>query len=231
MKTLRPAQPSRRELPYLVVPMPGRGGGACAEGMVYGEVGDPRSPRPLLTQAVEQFAAMGQMVCQARRVAWLSETQLLAGHIDEAMPLAQRALELSHAHKERGHQAWILRLLGDIAVQCDPPQVKQSEAHYQQALALAEELGMRPLQAHCHRSLGTLYARIGQLEQVRAALATAIALYCAMDMTFRLPQAEAALGVGEATMMAAAHLSRGVRHRVSSPRSTLLTERRFSAKQ
>ena len=28
--------------------------------------------------------------------------------------------------------------------------VEQAEAYYQQALALAEELGMRPLQAHCH---------------------------------------------------------------------------------
>ena len=52
---------------------------------------------------------------------------------------------------------------------------------------------MRPLQAHCHRGLGTLYATIGQQEQARAALTTAIELYRAMDMTFWLPQAEAAL--------------------------------------
>ena len=52
---------------------------------------------------------------------------------------------------------------------------------------------MRPLQAHCHHGLGTLYARQGQQEQARAALATAIALYRDMEMTFWLPQAEAAL--------------------------------------
>jgi hypothetical protein len=52
---------------------------------------------------------------------------------------------------------------------------------------------MRPLAAHCHRGLGTLYATIGQQEQARAALTTAIELYRAMDMTFWLPQAEAAL--------------------------------------
>ena len=61
------------------------------------------------------------------------------------------------------------------------------------ALALADELGMRPLQAHCHRGLGTLYAKIGRLEQARAELSTAIDLYRAMEMTFWLPQAEAAL--------------------------------------
>jgi hypothetical protein len=52
---------------------------------------------------------------------------------------------------------------------------------------------MRPLQAHCHRSLGKLYATTSQHEQARAALTTAIVLYRTMEMTFWLPQAEAAL--------------------------------------
>ena len=52
---------------------------------------------------------------------------------------------------------------------------------------------MRPLQAHCHLGLGTLYAQIGRREQARAALTAATDLYRAMDMTFWLPQAEAAL--------------------------------------
>ena len=52
---------------------------------------------------------------------------------------------------------------------------------------------MRPLQAHCHRGLGTLYATAGQREQARAALSTAIEMYRAMEMTFWLPETEAAL--------------------------------------
>jgi len=75
----------------------------------------------------------------------------------------------------------------------EPLDVAQAEVHYRQALALAEEAGMRPLQAHCHRGLGTLYAMTGQRQQARATLATAIGLYRAMDMTFWLPEAEAAL--------------------------------------
>jgi Flp pilus assembly protein TadD len=75
----------------------------------------------------------------------------------------------------------------------DPPDVTSAAAHYQQALALAEALGMRPLQAHCHLGLGTLYRKTGQQKQARAKLSTALDLYRAMDMTFWLPQAEAAL--------------------------------------
>ncbi len=74
-----------------------------------------------------------------------------------------------------------------------PPEVEPAAGHYRQALALAEELGMRPLQAHCHRGLGTLYATTGQREQARAALSTAIEMYRAMEMTFWLPETEAAL--------------------------------------
>ena len=105
----------------------------------------------------------------------------------------RQALDLARQRKERGDEAHALHQLGVVHAHADPPDVAQAETHYQQALALAEELGMRPLQAHCHRGLGTLYAQTGQREQARAALAAAIALYRAMDMTFWLPQTEATL--------------------------------------
>ena len=119
---------------------------------------------------------------------------MLAGRLEEAYTHAERVLAHAREYQERGHQAYALRLLGEIAARHDPPQVEQAEAHYHEALILAEELGMRPLVAHCHHGLGTLYGRVGQAQQARAALGTAIALYRAMEMTFWLPQAEAVLG-------------------------------------
>ena len=148
---------------------------------------------PLLMRAMEQAITIERVDGQAFCCLSLGEAQMLAGHLEEAQALAERALALARAHQERGHQAYALRLLGDIAARREPPEVEQAEAHYQQALALAEELGMRPLQAHCHRSLGTLYINTGQREQARIELSTAIELYRDMDITFWLPQAEAAL--------------------------------------
>jgi hypothetical protein len=52
---------------------------------------------------------------------------------------------------------------------------------------------MHPLQAHCHRGLGTLYAEIDRREQACTELSAAIDLYRAVDMTFWLLQAEAAM--------------------------------------
>jgi tetratricopeptide (TPR) repeat protein len=148
---------------------------------------------PLLEQAVEQTTSIRVMVYHTLWVAWLSETYLLAGRMGDAIELAQRALDLSRERKERGTEAWALRLLGDIAAQRNPQESEQAAAYYRQALALAEELGMRPLLAHCHLGLGTLYGRMGRVGPARAALTAAIELYRAMDMTFWLPQAEAAL--------------------------------------
>ena len=95
------------------------------------------------------------------------------------------------SRRHAGTRRYALHQLGIVHAHADPPDVAQAEAYYQQALTLAEALGMRPLQAHCHCGPGTLYAKTGQREQARAAVATAIELYHAMGMTFWLPQAEA----------------------------------------
>jgi class 3 adenylate cyclase/tetratricopeptide (TPR) repeat protein len=166
---------------------------AAALGCAYAFSGRVAEALPLLEQAEQRGAAMGTMGGQSLRVGYLSEAYLLAGRLEDATALTGRALDLSRRHKERGHLAWALRLLGEITTHQAPPESEPAESHYRQALTLANELGMRPLQAHCHLGLGTLHARIGRPEQARAALSAAIGLYRAMEMTFWLPQAEAAL--------------------------------------
>ena len=144
----------------------------------------------LLEQSV---ATKGMEVMRGRVHVWLSEVYLRLGRLDEALAVAVRGLEFCRAHAQQGEQAWALRLLGEIYAHRHPPQAELAEASYGEALVLADALGMRPLQAHCHCGLGTLYVTQGQTEQARTTLSTAIALYRAMDMTFWLPQAEAAL--------------------------------------
>jgi tetratricopeptide (TPR) repeat protein len=149
--------------------------------------------RGLVEEAIRESIHTGALGYRSRWVVWLSEVCHLAGRGEEARQHARQALDLARQQKERGHEALALHQLGTVYAHADPPDVAQAEAHYQQALALAEELGMRPLQAHCHRGLGQLYCQTGRAVQARAALTTAIDLYRVMDMTFWLPQAEAAL--------------------------------------
>jgi len=164
---------------------------AAALGEAYTLGGRIADAVPLLTEAMAQAMAMERVDFRALSSLPLGEAQLLAGRLEDAQALAARTLALAREHQERGNQAYALHLLGDIAAQREPPEHDQAQAHYHQALALAEALGMRPLAAHCHRGLGLLYCQSGRGEQARAALSAAIELYRAMDMTFWLPQAEA----------------------------------------
>jgi tetratricopeptide (TPR) repeat protein len=166
---------------------------AAALGMAYTLSGRIAEAMTLLKQAIEQTTVSESRGLHALCRLALGEAQVLAGRLEEVQALADHELALAREHQERGHEAYALRLLGDIAVRCEPPDIEQAEAYYKEALALAEELGMRPLQAHCHLGLSTLYAKRDQQELARAELSAAIDLYRAMEMTFWLPQAQAAL--------------------------------------
>jgi tetratricopeptide (TPR) repeat protein len=161
-------------------------------GYAYALQGRIAEGRALLEEANREGIRMGARHA-AYRIAWLSEICHLAGRGEEAWQHAHQALDLARQQKTRGEEALALRQLGAVYAHTTPPDAMQAEAHYQQAVALAEELGMRPLVAHCHHGLGRLYGQTGRDEKARAALSAAIDLYRAMDMTFWLPQAEAAL--------------------------------------
>jgi tetratricopeptide (TPR) repeat protein len=162
-------------------------------GHVYAWSGRLEEGISWLQQGVTAFESAGNSLFHSISVVQLGEAYLLADQLDDARACADRALRLARGRGERGHEAWALRLLGEMASHQSRPDMATAEAYYGAARALASEFGMRPLTAHCHRGLGTLYAKIGRLEHARAELSTAIDLYRAMAMTLWLPEAEAAL--------------------------------------
>jgi tetratricopeptide (TPR) repeat protein len=162
-------------------------------GHVYawsGRVGEGIS---ILQQALIAYESAGIGWFHSMSVVQLGEAYLLADQVEDARACADRAVRLARERGERGYEAWALRLLGDIAAHQSGPDVATAETHYGAAIALADELEMRPLAAHCHLGLGTLYAKIGRREHAHPELSTAIEWYRAMAMTLWLPQAEAAL--------------------------------------
>jgi class 3 adenylate cyclase/tetratricopeptide (TPR) repeat protein len=163
---------------------------SSAIGHVYALSGRSAEAISLLEEAVERPIRTVTLESQSLRTTWLSEAYLLNGREADARAAAQRALGLARQHKERGHEAYTLRLLGEIAAHKDPPDVGDAEDHYRQALALAEELGMRPLIAHCHVGLGKLYRRIGSRQQAEEHLTTATAMMREMEMGLWLEKAE-----------------------------------------
>jgi tetratricopeptide (TPR) repeat protein len=143
---------------------------------------------PLLEEAVDGITAMGMLGFKPWPVTALAEAYLIVGRIAEAQEQAQQAAALARAHRAQGLEARALRLLGDI-LGYDSAHMEQAGDSYRQALALATELEMRPLVAHCHLSLGKLHGSTGEHEDARAHLATAGTLYREMDMPFWREQA------------------------------------------
>ena len=117
----------------------------------------------------------------------LAQAALLDGQVEEARRAAARAVEVARRYEQRGSEAYVLAVLGLIAAQNTSP---GAEEHYRGALALADELGMRPLVAHCHLGLGKLYRRTGKHGKAQEHLTTATTMYREMGMTYWLAQAE-----------------------------------------
>ena len=120
----------------------------------------------------------------------LGEAHLLAGRVEEAWDFGTRAVVLARERGERGHEAWAHRLLGETVSHRDCPDVAAAEAHYAASTALASELGMRPLVAHCRFSLGKLYGRAGD-RRATEHLTTAMSLFHEIGMPFWFGEAEA----------------------------------------
>jgi len=99
-------------------------------------------------------------------------------------------LDASRRIRARGLEAWVLRVLADIASRSATPDFEKAQGLYREALDLADMLGMRPLVAHCHLGLGKLYRRTGDREKPREHLTTATTMYREMEMHFWLEQAE-----------------------------------------
>ncbi len=161
-------------------------------GSAYALVGKLDEALLLLEEGVARMAAMQVKISEASVIAALGEACLLSGRRAQAVAHADRALRLARDRKERGYEAWALRLVGEIAAAGGDAETGAAVTAFNEAIAIAEALGMRPLRAHCGLGLGRVLRRAGPLEAARPHLEMALGLYRDMDMRHWLPQAEAA---------------------------------------
>jgi class 3 adenylate cyclase/tetratricopeptide (TPR) repeat protein len=163
---------------------------AAAElGYAYALTGRLPEGVALIEEALADPAATGT-TNHSLLLAYLGEAHLLAGRSYDAIAVARRAVDLARNQNERGNEAWALRLLGEIVARGEGCDRRSAEEHYRQTLVRAEELGMRPLSAHCHLGLGKLFRHARQRRQARQQLTTATAMYRHMDMPFWLERSE-----------------------------------------
>jgi DNA-binding NtrC family response regulator/tetratricopeptide (TPR) repeat protein len=156
-------------------------------GSAYTLAGRPGEAIPLLE---ESLARERRLWLEPIPSLALAEAYLRVGRVEKADQLARLTLDLTRQRGQRGYEAWLRRLLGEIAVHTEPPDSTAVEDHYSQALALATGLGMRPLAAHCHLGLGHWLRRRGGSAKAEEHLGLARAMYAEMGLTLWLAQVE-----------------------------------------
>ena len=147
----------------------------------------------LLEEAVEHAVAMGDPFGHWLRTGGLAEIYLASGRAADALPLARRGHQLTQFVRSRGIEGWALRLVGEAEASQPSPLATEAEATYRQALARAEELGMRPLQGRCRLGLGLVHRTAGRPEEAEAELRAAAETFRALAMPYWLARAEAEL--------------------------------------
>ncbi|MGH7388080.1 MAG: sigma 54-interacting transcriptional regulator [Candidatus Rokuibacteriota bacterium] len=145
------------------------------------------------TQALENAEATKQTANISGILLRLGEVYLGLTRLPEAEAAAAKALALFRSQHERGNEAHAIRLLADVLGQRDLPDCAGAERAYGESMALAQELGMRPLAARCSLGLGLLQGQRGDRATARDSLAAAAAGFREMGMTVWLGQADAAL--------------------------------------
>jgi tetratricopeptide (TPR) repeat protein len=162
----------------------------AALGRAYARSGRVEEGVSWLQRALAGYASSGIGYLRSMSTTQLGEALLLAGRVGEARDVGTRAMVLASERGERGHEAWAHHLLGETASHGDCPDVAAAEAHYATSTALASELGMRPLVAHCRFSFGKLHGRAGD-RRATENLTTAMRLFHEMGIRFWFEKAEA----------------------------------------
>jgi len=152
----------------------------------------------LINETVSEAESKGATLGHALRLAWLAEGYVVIGDYERAWTVAQKAADLSRRHREKGQEAWTLHLLGEIAGRRRPADVESAAHLFEQAMAIAQDLGMRPAVAHCHLGLGELHARAGRLGAAREQLTEALLLFRQMGLASMVERTERQLSAQSA---------------------------------
>jgi DNA-binding NtrC family response regulator/tetratricopeptide (TPR) repeat protein len=168
-------------------------GGNAGVGYALALQGEREEAIPRLAEATTMVDGTRAGFNLAQQANWLGDAAYWCGRRREAQRLGEEGLRLARARKERGEEAWALRLLGDLASDREPLDLSAAKALYDDALTVADALEMRPLAAHCHRGLGLLHRGTGGREHARREVAVARDLYRDMGMTVWLERTDAEL--------------------------------------
>lgn len=149
----------------------------------------------LLEQALEEARATQVVYGYTSLLIAQAETHLEGGRLNHAARVAAEALPPARERGERGDEGWLFGVLGAIALRRGRSAVGEASARLEEAIAVARELSMRPLEARSLAGLGEAHLLAGRRRDAQAHLAEAVSLFRSAAMHRWLAPAEALLAV------------------------------------
>ena len=133
---------------------------ASGLGYAYSLVGRIGDSIEIVEAALGRALLMRLVNGRALMQSILADARLRAGQVDRAEALAREALRLAQDQQERGHEVWIRWVLGRAVLERGGAAAREEALdHLRASLDRASDLGMRPLAALVHLTLGQALAR------------------------------------------------------------------------
>ena len=126
-------------------------------GYAYALNGEHSKAISTLEKALAAYKSIGLGLFRSLVQVYMGKALLLDGQIEQAFEQCERALSLARKRGESGHEAYALFTLGEITAHSDFLNKQLTLNYFNDALKIAKEFGMRPLQAKCYQSLSLYY--------------------------------------------------------------------------
>ena len=145
--------------------------GRILQGWADAQRGEATTGIALIRDGLAADEATGARLCAPFYLALLAEALAFAGKIEEALAALDDALATAAASGERGWDAEIHRLRGELTGRLPYPDPVKAEDSFRTALAIAREQGTRGYELRAATSLARLWREQGRRGEARDLLA------------------------------------------------------------
>jgi predicted ATPase len=145
--------------------------GRIVQGWVAAHNGDTTAGIAWIHEGLTRAEATGSRHYYPFNLGLLAEALALAGEIDEGISVLDQALANSAASGQKGTDAELHRLRGELVRQLPRPDPAQAEVSFRTALAIAREQGTRGYELRAATSLARLWGDQGRRTEARELLA------------------------------------------------------------
>ncbi|WP_257187583.1 MULTISPECIES: ATP-binding protein [unclassified Bradyrhizobium] len=137
---------------------------------------------PILERSIQVAESRGFVARHSLRLTYASEAYLVSDRVVDALVASNRALDLARTHEERANEAYALRMLGEVELRRG--NLRDAKDRFAKAIAVARELTMLPLEAHCHKGLASIFEEEGLTSDAELHRGASNSLVRAMGMRF-----------------------------------------------